>query len=235
MQQADGQVLCDDAIFRAAGASLAFDALPPLRVKASDRPVPVYRPAAATVDAAIKARLDLLPPDQQLLVKVASVIGPTLEVALLQAVYPFPKDRLRIPALIDDLASSGILVRVSTDNMPCYSFQNAVIREYAYQSLLFAQRRDLHREVATWYERERGDDLGPVLAVLGDHWAKADEPTKAVHYLERAGQWAHDQGDYDAAERLLRASISLEASAGEISESFHKVHDLPVVGHDVTP
>jgi class 3 adenylate cyclase/tetratricopeptide (TPR) repeat protein len=44
MQEAGSGVLCDAATARAARAALAFEALPPVRVKGRADPVPVYRP-----------------------------------------------------------------------------------------------------------------------------------------------------------------------------------------------
>ena len=44
MQEAGEGVLCDAATARAARATLAFEALPPVRVKGRAHPVPVYRP-----------------------------------------------------------------------------------------------------------------------------------------------------------------------------------------------
>jgi class 3 adenylate cyclase len=44
MQEAGDGVLCDAATARAARAALAFEALPPVRVKGRADPVPVYRP-----------------------------------------------------------------------------------------------------------------------------------------------------------------------------------------------
>ena len=44
MQEAGEGVLCDAATAQAARAALAFEALPPVRVKGRADPVPVYRP-----------------------------------------------------------------------------------------------------------------------------------------------------------------------------------------------
>lgn len=230
MQHAAGHVLCDEAVYHAASGSFAFESLPPLRAKGSDALVPVFRPSAASVDAAVKARIDRLPADQQVLLKIASVLGSVVAIPVLEAIFPFPEDRPRVRELVGDLAAGGMLDRLDTDGTPSYAFRDSLVQEHAYQSLLFAQRRQLHRAVAEWYEAEHGPEAGPFLSVLADHWAKADDPTKAVHYLERAGQWAHDQGDFDTAERLLRASIALEASAGVISDEFRGVQAPRPVG-----
>ena len=44
MQEAGDGVLCDAATAEAARSALAFEALPPVRVKGRADPVPVYRP-----------------------------------------------------------------------------------------------------------------------------------------------------------------------------------------------
>jgi hypothetical protein len=56
--------------------------------------------------------------------------------------------------------------------------------------MLFAQRRELHRAVAEWYERTYVEDLSPFYSLLAYHWHMADVILKAVDYLENAGEEA---------------------------------------------
>ena len=58
-----------------------------------------------------------------------------------------------------------------------------------YGTLLFAQRQELHRAVARWFEGQ-GGDLAPLYPVLAHHWERAEAPDEAVHYGELAGEQA---------------------------------------------
>src|SRR5205814_562764 len=91
-------------------------------------------------------------------------------------------------------------------------------REVAYNLMLQAQRRRLHRRVAAWLERapasgERPADgssrtlvTGPEPALLAHHLLLADEPGEALGWLERAGDEALRGGaNREAAELFARA------------------------------
>jgi len=56
--------------------------------------------------------------------------------------------------------------------------------------LPFSQRQVLHQTSAEWYEQTFHDDLAPHYATLAYHWTNANHASKAVEYLERAGEQA---------------------------------------------
>ncbi|MFO7545909.1 MAG: AAA family ATPase [Trueperaceae bacterium] len=104
-----------------------------------------------TVQGLVLSRLDRLAPPAQLTLKAAAVIG---------RAFPLPPldDTLRKLAAfgseavheeIDGLTTRGF---VDPDAMSSvYRFRQALTAEVAYDSLLFAQRRALHRHLAEWY------------------------------------------------------------------------------------
>ena len=104
----EGDILCDDEIYRAARRQVTFAALPPIRVKGFAEPVAVFRPignpagtaefAVATLTV-IRNRLDHLSPSEQLTLKVASVVGPTFTAAALGEIFPVDSER----AHLDDI------------------------------------------------------------------------------------------------------------------------------------
>ena len=71
-----------------------------------------------------------------------------------------------------------------------YVFQHALTQEVSYESLLLSRRRDLHRRAATAIEALWPDQMEPHAAILGQHYAKAEMPEKAVSYLTKAGDSA---------------------------------------------
>jgi eukaryotic-like serine/threonine-protein kinase len=71
-----------------------------------------------------------------------------------------------------------------------YIFKHALTHDVSYESLLLARRRELHRRAAEAIEELYQDRLDEQAAVLGQHYAKADVPGKAVGYLTRAGDLA---------------------------------------------
>jgi len=96
-----------------------------------------------------------------------------------------------------------------------YIFKHIITQEVAYETLLFAQRRQLHRTVARWYERafaERpaeeglGTPLAPYYPLLVYHWHQAEERGRERQYAGLAGKWAAAQfANVEAAGYFSRA------------------------------
>ncbi len=113
----------------------------------------------ATIQNVILSRIDLLPPEKQLMLKVAAVIGQSFTHTALRETL---RQHLEIaePQIklnLDDLTYLGFIVpEPESYHEPSYSFKHIIIREVTYQTLLFDRRRQLHRTVAEWYETTPG-------------------------------------------------------------------------------
>ncbi len=220
----EGDILCDNEIYRAAQEQVTFTPLPPIRVKGFAEPVAIYRPTphplTPTPDVrfrqewgkeGVRCRLDRLSPSEQLALKVASVLGPTFAAATFGEIFPVDSEKARLGDLLASLAEQGLLVPGAADGT--YAFADGAVHDAAYSSMLFVQRRTLHRAAAEWYERAYRSDLSPHFAILAHHWRHGDEPAKAIEYLEKAGRQAQVKGALEEAERFLRESLALDAQA----------------------
>jgi class 3 adenylate cyclase len=223
MQAASAGILCDAAIRDAAQAQLAFEALPPITVKGKAQPVAIYRPLSRTSHGVVGSRIDQLTPALQLTLKVASVIGARFAVELLHAIYPVEADKTQLAAGLEALEQLDLLQAQPDASMrqPAYAFADALLHEVAYSRLLFAQRRQLHRAVAEWYERTYADDLAAHFPLLAQHWSKAEDVAKAIHYLEQAGEQAQRRGDYQAALTYFNQSLALSTSSAVLSADYN--------------
>jgi DNA-binding response OmpR family regulator/predicted metal-dependent HD superfamily phosphohydrolase len=227
-------ILCDEAVFQGAASRLDFQPLPPIRVKGKTEPIPVFRPigeagptAAAKPPSAIRARIDRLAPEEQLAVKVASVIGLTFSPEMLQGILPAGSDRPNLEPVLEALVKTGLIVRPAgegafhSSSAPTLAFSDPGVQQAAYDSMLFAQRRQLHHLAAQWTEHAYSENLAPHYAALAFHWRRAEEPARAVDYLEKAGQQALLAGSLEEAERLLQESLALNAQSAVLSEAFY--------------
>lgn len=84
-----------------------------------------------------------------------------------------------------------------------YRFADRRTRETAYQLMLLAQRRQLHRAVAEHYERVYAGNLAPHYGLLAYHWPQAADSAKAIRYLEEAGKQARQSGAHEEALRYF--------------------------------
>lgn len=165
-----------------------------------------------TVQNIVMSRIDRLPPDEQLLLKVASVAGNTVETALLVAVYPVEATAAALEESLTRLCALGWLVAETSGATSSYQFGHAVARDIAYDSLSFAQRRELHEQVALWLEAQDTGSAASLDPVLAHHWTVAGNSEKAFGCLERAGLKAlRDHANVEAAYFFTRA-IELASS-----------------------
>ena len=173
-----------------------------------------------TADGLIKSRIDRLSPAEQLTLKIASVIGEQFSLDLLSDLYPLDSDRPFIVKHLETFSNLDLISSGGKDHT--YIFRDAITYQAVYSSMLFSQRRQLHRQVAEWIEVKNGDELPSHYALLADHWRKADDTAKAIDYLEKAGQRALQQGDYEQAERYFQECLELDATAAVLSTEFFK-------------
>jgi predicted ATPase len=146
----------------------------------------------------ITSRIDRLGPSEQMTLKVASVIGREFAYRTLHDIHPIDSDREKLSQHFDTLLALDLtpLARPMPDL--AYLFKHAITHDVAYNLMLYAQRRQLHRAVAEWYEHTYASDLTPYYPYLAYHWRRAaDDRTpdpalvrKAIDYLHKAGEQA---------------------------------------------
>ncbi len=168
-----------------------------------------------TVEGVITSRIDRLAPALGLTLKVASVIGRIFTEPLLRAIHPREETTA---SLIDHLNNMVRLDLMLTDGVEPdldYLFKHVITQEVAYNLLLFSQRRELHAAVARWHERRFTDDLSPFYAVLAHHWLRAESPTKAMEYLEKAADQALSRGAFKEARDFYATLLELTIEPAE--------------------
>nr|MBA3534051.1 AAA family ATPase [Ardenticatenales bacterium] len=143
-----------------------------------------------TVQGVVTSRIDRLPPPQQLLLKVASVIGRVFPFRLLRDIHPVEADRVGLATHLASLEHLELTSLESPEPELAYIFKHIITQEVAYNLMLFAQRRQLHRAIAEWYEERHADDLSSFYPLLVHHWSKAEVIGKTMEYLEKAGEQA---------------------------------------------
>jgi len=171
-----------------------------------------------TVQGILASRIDRLTPQQQLTLKVASVIGRMFAVSLLREIHPVETDKPKLRGYLDTLERLEFTPRAVQYSDEQYFFKHVITREVAYNLMLFSQRRALHRAIAEWYEHTFGDDLAPHYSTLAHHWRHALDDAqpdprqvlKTLDYLEKAGEQAQRSGSYREAVEYFTQALALE-------------------------
>lgn len=169
-----------------------------------------------SLEGVITSRIDKMPPEHQLTLKVASVIGRVFAVQELSAIYPIKTELAALPEYLSNLERQELTILDTPDPDTSYLFKHIITQEVAYNLLLFSQRRSLHRAIAEWYEGSFMRDLVTYYPVLAHHWKQADVPQKAIEYLEKSGEMAYRNGAYKEAIQFFTQAIEkAEALKGE--------------------
>ena len=173
-----------------------------------------------TLQGIVLSRIDRLPPEEQMALKVAAVIGRTFAYTTLHDTlgeHMEITDRL-LKTYLDDLILLDLTPLEAPEPERTYIFKHIITQEVAYETLLFAQRRQLHRTVARWYEHTFGggsdrpaqegleSPLAPYSPLLVYHWHQAEDADRERRYAGLAGRWAAAQfANVEAAGYLSRA------------------------------
>jgi ABC-type transport system substrate-binding protein/class 3 adenylate cyclase len=140
----------------------------------------------AAIQETLQARLDRLAPGAREVAAVASVVGRSFTMPLLERLVA--AERLQ-PAL-SELQRFDLVVEERSRPTREYRFRHGLVQEAAYSTLLDQRRRDLHRVVGEALEELHGEELTEAYGLLARHFAEADEPEKAARYLLEAGDSA---------------------------------------------
>ena len=158
-----------------------------------------------TVSRVILSRLDRLDEQGRNMLKVASVIGRAFQQWILQSVYPYRTGEAEMKTCLLDLCEKEILDRARV----AYLFRHVMTREVAYESLLYAERRDLHLKIAQSIEAQSAR-VDEHIEVLAEHYTLAEDWPQALEYHLKAGHRA--QAIYANEDAIHRYQKALEVA-----------------------
>ena len=179
------------------------------------------------------ARIDQLDEPSRALLRVAAVVGQRFPVRIVQAIQGSDCATLVRRLVRLDAAELTVTEREHPERV--HLFRHAMLQEVAYQSLLYARRRALHRQIAEYLETQHADELtqtktqyatalaqngrngtrpsrathtgGSTTYLLAHHYRLSDCPERAVPYLLLAGHSARDDYANDQALQHYRWAL----------------------------
>ncbi len=139
--------------------------------------------------ALVHSRLDRLSPQQQLVIKTASVIGRRFPVCWLQGILP-PQAQPGLASNLETLAQAELLAADPHAGEPAFLFRHVVTQDATYTSLSQSTRQTLHGQLAAYLETQAGDAPEALLDLLAYHYDRSTELSKRRIYLRRAAEAA---------------------------------------------
>jgi len=133
-----------------------------------------------TIQGVLMARIDQLPDTAKRLLQTASVLGRTVSVPLLAAIWEAPE---ALDTALQALKQQDFLYEDQLHGELVYLFTHALTQEVAYESLLTSRRRRLHAAVGQALEAAYATGLEDAYDRLAYHYSKAEQTDKAITYL----------------------------------------------------
>jgi adenylate cyclase len=164
-----------------------------------------------SLNGLILSRIDRLDETSRSVVRSASVIGQRIPFGVLQSIRP--ADQRALIRQLARLDEAEITQLERTEPERVHAFRHALVQEVAYQSMLFARRRELHGRIGAYLEQRYAGDLDDVLGLLAHHYRLSDRRDKAAEYLLKAGHAARDV--YANEEAIQYYGWALEALGGD--------------------
>ncbi|HEX8436595.1 protein kinase domain-containing protein [Archangium sp.] len=165
-------------------------------------------PLPGSIREAVLARLATLPEDRVALLRRLAPAGRSLELPLVRALAELPEAELF--QALDELVERQFLQRVEGRCV----FTHDTVHESLHESTPETERRAHHGRIAEILQRLGGNRPGVARAV-GYHFARSDEPQRAIVPLLRAGQAAIE------AKALLDATLVLKEAAALLEAGPH--------------
>jgi class 3 adenylate cyclase/tetratricopeptide (TPR) repeat protein len=157
------------------------------------------------------ARIDRLDESSRGVLRVASVIGQRIPFGVLHSIQPADQQALLRQLARLEAQEMTVLERARPE--PVHTFRHALIQEVAYQSMLYARRRELHGRIGDYLERRHADDLDDYFGLLAHHYGMSDRRDKAIEYLLKAGHAA--SREFANEEALKYYGQALDRLAGD--------------------
>ena len=179
-----------------------------------------------TLQSTLMTRIDRLQSEIKFTLQRASVIGRIFQERVLAHLHEGETSAARLAASLGELQRREF-VRLQEDASSGeteheYLFKHAITHDVAYNSLLLARRKQLHKLVAETLEQLFPDRLDELAATLGYHLERADAPERAIPYLERAAERARATFANAEAIAFYQSTIAQLDRVGESASNFPK-------------
>jgi len=158
-----------------------------------------------SIREAVRARLSTLPEAQIAFFRRLAPAGRVLDVPLIQAIADVPQDELF------QTLDAGIERQFLQYAQGRYFFTHATVHEAIYEGTPEPMRRRCHGRIAEHLLRVSGD-ADEAAGAIGYHFARSDEPIRAIEPLSRAAARALDN------KALLEAFDLLEQAAALLEQ-----------------
>ncbi|HBY93068.1 MAG TPA: hypothetical protein DEP84_03735, partial [Chloroflexi bacterium] len=170
----------------------------------------------SSLHALLLARVDRLPADARRVLELASVIGRSFTLPLLQRLAQLEAPGVAFSPAFQRLEEAALVRRWQspTGEGMEHVFRHVLMRDTVYGELLRERRRLLHRRVAEAIEALYKDRLEGQVELLAHHYLEGQAADRALPYLIQAGQRAAARFDNAQALKFFNTAYELLDQTG---------------------
>ena len=200
-----GTLLRRTLLDRAGGNPFFLEELARDLLTEQNTPFPEPSTVPATIQSMLAARIDRLAPANKRLALTAAALGTRFPLRTLRGLFVDETDTA-FRGRLATLAQAGIVQPLEPAAKEV-AFAHALVQEVAYAGLPTAQRRDLHRSIASSLQNAAGSDAGESAETLVYHASRGEAWEALVDAARTAGRRAARQSAYVAASRFYKQAI----------------------------
>ena len=142
-----------------------------------------------TIQNVILARVDRLKAEAKYVLQCASVIGRLFKYRLLEHLA---RQERNLDQYLSEFEERDLVYEERTIPELEYAFKHALTQETTYQGIIERRRQEFHHQVAQGIEMLYHERIEEYYEELAHHYAKSPDKSKALEYLQKAGQKSFD-------------------------------------------
>jgi class 3 adenylate cyclase/tetratricopeptide (TPR) repeat protein len=186
-----------------------------------------------TVQAALAARIDLLPADEKGVLQAAAVVGRVFWPGAVAEVTA--QESTRVDVLLDGLQDRDLVLGRLSSSMKGEReliFKHALVRDVAYDSLPRRDRLRIHSGVAGWIEETFADRRGEVVELVGHHRVAAHRLASTDEFRPAAFSALVEAAETALERSAFERALSLATDALQLAGSkLERARALEVLGY----
>ena len=190
-----------------------------------------------TVEELLSARIDRLPEPAKRALQIGSVVGREFPWNLLERVAGMTE--MELIAALSALKDAELVYERGVHPLTVYVFKHIFTQDVAYEGLLGAERRRLHRQVGEAILRQAPEAADEEAGILAHHFGRSGDAGKALEYLIRSGErservYANAEAlrAFSEANGILEGlSLTAETGAQRIALALRLGHLHELLGH----
>jgi class 3 adenylate cyclase/tetratricopeptide (TPR) repeat protein len=178
-----------------------------------------------SVEGIIMSRLDTLDETSRTILRLASVVGLRFQQPIVEYVLGASAAAREVRRSLQHVERAGLIRLEHSAPVPEYLFEHGLLQQTIYESVPFANRRELHRRVGQYLEEHYSDSLDAYLELLSFHYVNSTDKSRAFLYATKAAaKCARMFANREAIEHYRWALDSVETLPREATSEQVKVY-----------